>query len=62
MMPDLRVVKPRLDRQLIVPVSPQMLATLRAEARRHRYRSLAAFVRDYKLGVTRHGEESDIAS
>jgi len=62
MTPDLRVVKPRLDRQLIVPVSPQMLATLRAEARQHRYRSLAAFVRDYKLGVTRHGEEDSMAS
>ncbi len=62
MTPHLRVVKPNLDRQLIVPVSAPMLRALRAEARHYGYSSLAAFIRDFKLGMTRHGEGDDIAS
>jgi len=55
MPPTFHVLKPRLTRQLVVPMSQAMMQDLRAEAHANGYRSLAAFVRDYKLGYAGSG-------
>jgi len=62
MKPAVYLVEPKLDRAIVIPVTYQQHARLRQEARAHHYRSLAAYVRDCKLGVRRDGEDNDMAS
>jgi hypothetical protein len=61
-IPYLRLVRPRLDSKLCVPMSAELRRQLESEARAAGYRSVSGYVRDVKLSPPRRsppGRQAD---